>query len=514
MAATLGSTVLGFIREVINARYYGTQWEMDTFLAAATIPTILFGLFNGALVSALVPTFSEYLARGQEEEAWSLASTIFNLLLIVLSLGAVAGWVLAPWYVPLIAHGFPPPQMGIAVRMTRWLMPSIVATSLAGVVAAMLNAHHRFRSAAIQGMAINLVTIACIVAFNARMGIYALVLGTTLGLVAQLAVQMPAFLLMRKYRLSLDLHHPGLQRIWMMLGPIIVGSAAGQIALFFDRFFASTLPPGYMAGMNYATKLVGFPQQIFAAAIATVIFPLLASQFASRNRSGVRRSVVTGLRLVNFITIPSVAGLVVLAGPIVQVLFQRGAFRDSATALCASLVPYAACGLLAVAANVVLTRCCFACKETRWTVVISVASVALNVVLSMLWLPTLGARGLLLANSVSQQVQMFCLLALVWRLVHGLDIGAILRSALGVGVSTAAMLGAITWIHTLGVAPGNTFAMQAWYLLGQLAIASAVYVAAARLTRVEELNLIVSLIVQKYKQHLPSPPENRSVPIA
>ena len=132
----------------------------------------------------------------------------------------------------------------------------------------------------------------------------------------------------------------------------------------------------------------------------------------------------------------------------------------------------------------------------------------------MLWLPTLGARGLLLANSVSQQVQMFCLLALVWRLVHGLDIGAILRSALGVGVSTAAMLGAITWIHTLGVAPGNTFAMQAWYLLGQLAIASAVYVAAARLTRVEELNLIVSLIVQKYKQHLPSPPENRSVPIA
>ena len=113
----------------------------------------------------------------------------------------------------------------------------------------------------------------------------------------------------------------------MLLGPIIVGSAAGQLALFFDRFFASTLAPGYIAGMNYATKLVNFPQQIFAAAIATVIFPLLAAQFARENRRGVARSVVTGLRLVNFITIPSVCALIVLAHPMVQALFERGTFQ-------------------------------------------------------------------------------------------------------------------------------------------------------------------------------------------
>ena len=112
-----------------------------------------------------------------------------------------------------------------------------------------------------------------------------------------------------------------------MLGPIIVGSAAGQLALFFDRFFASTLAPGYIAGMNYATKLVNFPQQVFAAAIATVIFPLLAAQFARENRRGVARSVVTGLRLVNFITIPSACALIVLSHPLVQALFERGTFQ-------------------------------------------------------------------------------------------------------------------------------------------------------------------------------------------
>ncbi|MBV8600081.1 MAG: murein biosynthesis integral membrane protein MurJ, partial [Candidatus Eremiobacteraeota bacterium] len=329
MAATLGSSLLGFGREVVNAHYFGTHWELDTFLATATIPTIVFGLFNGALVSALVPTFSDYLARGHDEDAWRLASTILNGLAIVLVAAATLGWLLAPYFVPLIAHGFPEPQMGVAIRMTRWMMPSIVATSLAGVVAAMLNAHHRFLAPALQGIAINVVTIAVTVLLFHQIGIYALVLGTALGLSMQLLVQLPSFFRLGRYRFVIDLGHPGLGRMWTMLGPIVIGSAAGQLALFFDRFFASTLPPGYMSGMNYASKLVFFPQQIFAAAIATVLFPLLASQFAGSNRPGLRNSVVTGLRLVNFIMIPAIVGLVVLAYPITHVLFERGEFRST-----------------------------------------------------------------------------------------------------------------------------------------------------------------------------------------
>ncbi len=287
------------------------------------------------------------------------------MLAIVLTACAVVGFFTARWYVPLIAHGFPAPQMGVAIRMTRWLMPSIVAVSLSGVLSAMLNAYHRFRAAAMVGVAVNVVTIACVVLLTSRLGIYALVLGTALGLTAQLLVQLPSFLSIGK----IPPHHrsapSGLEaRSGCCSGPIIVGSAAGQLALFFDRFFASTLAPGYIAGMNYATKLVNFPQQIFAAAIATVIFPLLAAQFARDNRRGVARSVVTGLRLVNFITIPSVCALIVLAHPMVQALFERGTFQASATDLTAGLLPYAAIGLVALAANVVLTRCCFACRET------------------------------------------------------------------------------------------------------------------------------------------------------
>jgi putative peptidoglycan lipid II flippase len=514
MGATFASTLLGFLREVVSARYYGTSWQMDTFLAAATIPTILFGVFNGALVSALVPTFSEYLAHRKEDEAWRLANTVLNLLAIVLTTCAIVGYFTARWYVPIIAHGFSAPQMDVAIRMTRWLMPSIVAVSLSGVLSAMLNAYHRFRSAAMIGVAVNVVTISCVVLLARNMQIYALVLGTTLGLTAQMLVQLPAFLSIGRYRPTIDLKHPGLGKIWMLLGPIIVGSAAGQLALFFDRFFASTLSPGYIAGMNYATKLVNFPQQIFAAAIATVIFPLLAAQCARENRRGVARSVVTGLRLVNFITIPAVSALIVLAHPMVQALFERGTFQATATDLTSGLLPYAAIGLIALAANVVLTRCCFACRETIWPVTISVVTVIVNVLLSLIWLPNLGAKGLLLANSVSQSMQAVLLLLVIARLVSGIDWGALLLSAGKVVLSSIAMLLALGWIGALGVTPEATLASRAWFLFGQIAIGGTVFIAVARMLGVEELDLAWRTIVAKFERNLVSPPENREAPIA
>jgi putative peptidoglycan lipid II flippase len=514
MAATFASTLLGFMREVVSAKYYGTHWQMDTFLAAATIPTIIFGVFNGALVSALVPTFSEYIAHNREEEAWRLGNTVLNVLAIVLTACAIVGFFTARWYVPFIAHGFSAPQMDMAISMTRWLMPSIVAVSLSGVLSAMLNAYHRFRSASLVGVAVNSVTILCVVLFSPHIYIYALVLGTALGLTAQLLVQLPAFLSIGKYRPTIDLHHPGLKKIWLLLGPIIVGSAAGQLALFFDRFFASTLTPGYIAGMNYATKLVNFPQQIFAAAIATVIFPLLAAQFAHENRRGVARSLVTGLRLVNLITIPSVCALIVLAHPMVQALFERDAFQASATDLTAGLLPYAAIGLVAVAANVVLTRCCFACRETVWPVTISVVTVIVNVLLSMVWLPSLGARGLLLANSLSQTMQAVLLMMLIARLVPSLDWRELLGSTVKIALSSLAMFAALHWIQALGVTPEATLASRTWFLFGQIAIGGLIFLAVARMIDVKELDLAWRTIVAKFERNLVSPPESRDAPIA
>ncbi len=514
MGATLGSTILGFLREVVSARFYGTEWQMDTYLAAAVIPTILFGVFNGALTSALVPTFSEYLARGEEKEAWRLGSTVVNLLAIILTICAIVGYFAAPLYVPLIAHGFPKPQMGVAIHMTRWLIPSIIAVALSGVLAGILNSYQRFRSTSIIGIALNVVTIGCVFLLNRKIGIFALVAGTGLGLAAQMLVQLPAFLSLGGYRFLLDLRHPGLKKMGGLLGAITLGSLAGQLSLFFDRYFASTLPPGYIAGMSYATKIVNFPQQIFAVAIATVIFPLLAMQFAQENREGVARSALTGLRLVNFIAIPSLCALIVLAHPIVATLFERGSFGPSSVNLCAGLMPYASVGLVALAANVVLTRCLVACRQIRWQVAASVMTVVLNVALSITWLPTLGARGLLLANSVSQSVQAIMLLVLVARFVAEIDWGALLGSALKVAVCAAVMVVTLNFMASLGASPEPSLLARAWFLFGQVAIGALVFIAVARMLDVEELSMAWRAIMAKFERNIIAPPENRDVPIS
>ncbi len=159
MFATLGSTILGFAREVVTARYFGASSDLDAFLAALVVPTILFGVFNGALVSALVPIFSGYVSTSRPAEAARLACTLILSISILLAGAAVVAWFFAPYYVPLILH-FPHDRLALTVNLTRLLLPMIVATSLSGIMAALLNAHRASRASALQGLVLNAAVIA------------------------------------------------------------------------------------------------------------------------------------------------------------------------------------------------------------------------------------------------------------------------------------------------------------------------------------------------------------------
>lgn len=496
MSATLLSAILGFVREVVNARYFGASWQMDAFLAAYTIPTILFGVFNGALVTALVPIFTDYVSTDREDEACRLASTLLIGLTVLLTAAAVLGAVLAPWYVPLMAR-FPPAHVHVAVTMARWLMPVIIFTCLAGMIAALLSAYHRFGAAALQGVVANLIVVTAVVAYFGRFGIFALVYGSLAGVVAQVLVQLPALVALRRLRLRFDWQHPGLRKLLVVLGPIALGSAAGQLALFFDRYFASGLGVGSIAGMNYATKLVGFPQQIFVTAIATVVFPVFASQYANRNRVAMRRSIATALKMVIFLTVPSAVGLCMLAGPLVQTLFERGAFTGETTVLCASLLPFAAVGLVALAGNVILTRCLFAGGVVNGAIAIAVGTVAANVVLSLLFLPSLGVRGLLLANAVSQSAQTFALAILVWRLLDGFEWRGVVRSFATVALCAAIMGVALSAVQVFRGPPGPNEGARIASLVEHLVLGALVYVGLARLFDSAELELAFNLLLRR-----------------
>lgn len=494
MLATLLSMVLGFAREMVNAKYFGERWELDAFLVAAIIPTLVFGVFNGALVSALVPILSGYFAAGKEEEAWRFSSTVINILIIVLSFCAIGAWLAAPQLVHIVAKGFPAPEAGVAARMTRILMPTIVATSIAGVIQALLNAQRSYRAASLQGAALNIFTIAGVFWLFRAYGIYALVFGTTVGLFAQLFVQLPNYFRRCKYCLVLDLNHPGLRSLGLILGPIIVGSAVGQVNLLFDKYFASTLDPGNIAAMQYATKVVGFPQQLFAVAIATVIFPILSSHFASNDVQRLRETATSGLRMNAFITIPAAFGLIALARPIINVLFERGEFTPGDVVRTAGAMQFYAVGLLGIAASIVLTRCFFATHDSKTPVIVATGVVLLNVACSAATVGIFGINGLAASNSLSSLVEAAVLSWVFSRRIGAID-AALLRPYFGSILVASAITATVAWaVCTSLWHVSAPFWQHAVVLLAAIASGTVVFIAVGAFLRIPELRWLWSLL--------------------
>jgi putative peptidoglycan lipid II flippase len=498
MLATLASMVLGFGREVVNAGFFGESWELDAFIVAAIIPTLVFGVFNGALVSALVPVFSEYFASKREEDAWRLSSTVINALFVLLALGAVFGWLAAPWIVSIVANGFPVDHAAETVRMTRILMPTIIATSIAGVLQALLNAQRRYRAAALQGVALNVCTIAGVLLFFGQYGIYALVFATAAGLVAQLLVQLPSYLRRCKYRFVLDLKHPGITALFVILGPIIVGSAVGQVNLLVDKYFGSHLPAGAIAAMNYATKVVGFPQQLFAVAIATVIFPILSAQFATKEIAPLRETASTGLRMTALITMPAAIGLIVLAQPILSVLFERGAFTSGDVVRTAGAMQYYAVGLLGIAASIVLTRCFFAMRDSRTPVIIAISVMVLNVILSAMLVGPYGVNGLAASNSISSLTEALVLFWLLHVRIGPVDAGGDLIGSciLRVGITSLAMGAVALTVHRLLWHDAGTLLQHATTLAVAILCAGVVFLGVGTALRVRELAMLLAIGAQ------------------
>ena len=497
MLAMLLSMILGFAREVVNAKYFGERWELDAFLVAAIVPTLVFGVFNGALVSALVPIFSGYFAAAKDEEAWRLSSTVINGLIILLSVLAVVAWMAAPALVRLVAKGFPEPEAGVATVMTRILMPTIVATSIAGVVQALLNAQRSYRAASLQGAALNVCTIVGVLVLFKLYGIYALVFGMAVGLFAQLFIQVPQYLRRCKYRFVLDLNHPGLRSLAVILGPIVVGSAVGQVNLLFDKYFASTLQPGNIAAMQYATKVVGFPQQLFAVAIATVIFPILSAQFATNELASLRTTAFTGLRMTALITIPAAFGLIALARPLISVLFERGEFTSGDVVRTAGAMQFYAIGLLGIAASIVLTRCFFAMHDSKTPVIIATAVMVLNVVCCALTVGRFGINGLAASNSLASLVEAAVLAYLFIRrvgVVADVRTSASFGSTLVASITMAAVASSISTALWRVAAP---FWHHAAVLFVAMLAGSLVFLMVGAALRIRELSELWALLSER-----------------
>jgi putative peptidoglycan lipid II flippase len=403
--AVLCSRVLGLAREQIFAALFGGGRVMDAFTIAFRIPNLLRDLFaEGALSTAFVTVFSKTAALEDAAAAWRLANKVATLAAISLSAITLLGIVLAPWLVAALAPGFDPGKAALTITLTRIMYPFILLVSLAALVMGMLNARNVFGVPAMASSFFNLGSIIAGVLlglwFDPHFGeraILGLAIGTLIGGALQFGVQLPA--LRRQgyvFRADFRWRDPGVRAILRLMGPSVIAASTTQVNVLVNSVFASELGDGPTFWLTVAFRLMQLPLGIFGVALGTVALPLLARMAATGNTQAFRSELARGMRLAFLMTIPASIGLMVLAEPIISVLYQHGRFGVHETAESAGALRCYALGLCGYAALKVLVNAFYALDKRRTPMVVSFLAVALNLLLNWMFTMQLGwgHRGL------------------------------------------------------------------------------------------------------------------------
>ena len=451
--AALASRLLGWIRLLVIGSQFGASRELDAYFAAFRIPDAIFQLVvAGALSAALIPVFQGYRARGQDVEAWRLASSIINLVLIALAALSLLMAIFAPVVVPIVAPGFDAPTTELTIRMTRVMLLSPVLIGMGAVVTGILNSHQQFTVPAIAPLLYNLAIIAAAIFLAPIMGVEGLAVGVAVGSLAHLAVQLPSLAKVgQRYDLTIGLGHPGVRRVAWLMGPRMLGLAAGQLNFLVSTVLASGLPEGSLTAYNYAFQLSQIPVGVVGVSIAVALFPTLSQDAALGKIGDIRRQVANAVRVLIFVAAPLMAIMIVLREPLTSVFYQYGAFGQLATERTASTLLFFAIGLGGHIVVHVLARTFYAMQDTRTPVTWAIVAVAINVPL-MAWLVgPMGVEGLALALSISAVLEVIGLLWSLRRRIESVEEAAILRSLMRAGVAGGAagllMLGGMSVVE-------------------------------------------------------------------
>jgi putative peptidoglycan lipid II flippase len=411
---TLASRVLGLVREVVMAAYFGAGAAMDVFVVAFTIPNLFRRVFGEvALESAFLPAFKTFLSRGEKKEAWRLASTVCNILTLLLALTVIGLYVLAPIIVKIAAPGFSEELFAQTVSLTRFMLPFTFFIGIAGFLGSLLLARGRYTAYSLAPSMFNIGSILGVLLFYERLGIYSLAVGTVLAGAGQMLAQVHGFFDGKdgeaSYRPIIDWKHPGAKKALSLTGPILVTSAIDKVSEVTKRLIASYLATGSIAALSYSFRLIHLPFSVIGLALSRGVLPFLAEQSALNNMKEFKAHLVRGLNLCAFLMLPTSVATAVLAVPTVETVLAHGAWQKTnpeATWMTAIALIFFAVGLWPMSTVSILTRAFHAVLDTRSPLRVGIYGFVANIVLSVsLAFTPLGHGGLALAVSADYVIQ-------------------------------------------------------------------------------------------------------------
>ncbi len=502
--ATFISRILGYAKDMILAVFFGATGLSDTFFVAFRIPNLLRELFaEGSMSSAVIPVLTEHQTKYGDEEAKRLVRIIFTSITIFVGLICVLGIIFAPAIVTAIAPGFlnMPDKFSLTVLLTRLMFPFLLFISLAAIVMGALNTRRIFFTPAVAPAMLNITIIAAVLLLAPGMEqpIIAVAIGVAIGGLVQFAFQLPSFF-KNGYSLTpqYDFRHPGLKKISILILPATMGMAVAQINIFISTILASYLAEGSITYLYYSMRLIQFPIGIFGVAMGMAVLPTLSEHAVKGDFDSLRSDFSFALRLLFFMTIPAMAGLIALREPIVNMLFQRGKFDYAATIGTSQALLFYSLGIWAMVGVRIVTVSFYSMQDTRTPVKVAVIALLTNIILSLIFLGPLQHSGLALANAIASSVNFTALFFMLRKKLGRVEGRKIAASFIKISTASA-VTGLMGWFIIRGDIwmQSGKIIEKASAMTGVIALYIAVYILIMYLFRSEELTYLIKMRKKK-----------------
>lgn len=503
MSSIFLSRVLGFFREMLLAGIFGRGTELDAFIAAFTIPDLMYYLLiGGTLSSAFIPIFTSYIVKDDEQKGWEVASNFINIIMLCLIIFSILGMIFAPYLVPLVAYKFKGETLELAIKLTRIMFPAVAFTCLAGLQAGILNAYQKFIASSFGPIAYNLGIILSLIILGDKYGIEGIAYGVVISAFLNFAIQF--FALSKKtnfYSWIFDLKQDGLKQIIRLAIPTILGLSISQLNLIITQNIASGLEEGSITALKYANTLMSLPIGIFAMGISTAIFPALTRYAALDSMNEYKESFSLGLRTIFFITIPSSIGLFVLREPIIRLLFANGKFNEYDVSVTAYTLLFFCIGIAFSGGVQLITRGFYSIKDTITPLKIGFVTIVLNIILNIYFIKytSLGIGGLSLATSLVSVFNMAIMFLVLNAKINGVNVKRIIKSFTKTLIASAVM-GIIIYFGNLHVAFNISTKVGQLAQVGVLMIIGVgLFLITSLLLKMEEMDYALSIIKSRLK---------------
>lgn len=510
--ATIASRVLGLARDQVLAYYFGAGDANDAFRIASRIPNLVRDLFaEGAMSAAFVPTFTRQLTLQGREKSWRLANSVINALLIVTGVIVVLGIIFAPALVRLFASEFSavPGKLELTIYLTRIVFPFLTLVAVAAVLMGMLNSLGHFFVPALSPAMFNVAVIVMsviLIPFASTLGVRPITIvaiATLVGGLGQLAIQWPPLLKEGfRYQPVLDLRDEGLHRVLLLMGPGTIGMAATQINVLVNSVLATGQGTGAVSWLDFAFRLMYLPIGLFGVSIATAATPAISRLVAQEDFARIRSTLAGALGLMMFLNLPATIGLMVLARPIVAMIFEHGRFTSTDTLNTAAALQLYSVGLVGYSIVRIISPTFYALGRSRIPVMVSAGSVVINIILNVTFVHRFGYRGLALGTSITAIINASLQLYLLRREIHGIE-GTRIATSFARVLAASVVMGGVTWIvfdALTGALPGTSLMLQMIRLLLTIGAALATLAGMAQVLRIPEFGEARDLVIGRFRR--------------